>query len=338
VISSKEQFDNGPVSVTLAEFETDVVVAEKKLIAAGVVRLTLRDSDGRDLPHWSPGAHLDLIFKGGMIRQYSLCGDRKDRSAWQIAVLGVADGRGGSRYLHESVEPGHQLRVRGPRNHFALKPSPNYLFIAGGIGITPILPMIAQAQERGSSWRLLYGGRSLESMAFTAELTELAKSSDGAGRVGVCPQDTDGLLDLDSELGRQLADTLVYCCGPEPLLEAVEGRCAAWEPSALHVERFGRRDVADSEPALEEFEVELSRSGDVLHIPAERSIFEVLEQAGVDVFSSCLEGICGSCETAVLGGTPDHRDSVLSPEDQQAGKYMMICVSRSRTPRLVLDL
>jgi ferredoxin-NADP reductase len=316
--------------MTLAEFEAEMVVAEKTTVAEGIVRLKLQGEDGRELPRWSPGSHIDLIV-GGQTRQYSLCGDRHDRRSFQVAVLDAPGGRGGSRFVHEQVEVGARIRVRGPRNHFALQPSARYLFIAGGIGITPILPMIADAEARGAQWRLLYGGRSTGSMAFT---DELARFGD---KVTLWPQDRLGLLDLDAELAVPQAGLLVYCCGPEPLLAAVEERCAHWEPAALHVERFQKREVEALAPVAE-FEVELRRSDLVLRVPPDRSIIEVVEEAEVDVFSSCLEGVCGSCETAVLGGVPDHRDSVLSPADREAGQYMMICVSRSRTPRLVLDI
>lgn len=331
MISSKDQFELGHVEVTLSEFETDLVVVGRADVAEGVVQLSLCDKSGADLPHWSAGAHIDL-FVNGLTRQYSLCGDPRDRKHWQVAILDVEDGRGGSRYIHEQVQVDSVVRVRGPRNHFVLQPSPKYLFIAGGIGITPILAMIAEAEQRGAQWRLLYGGRTAASMAFVNRVSAYGD------RVVVWPQDRDGLLDLEAELGSPLEDTLVYCCGPEPLLAAVEARCSTWPTSSLHLERFKKREQEESELALEFFEVELRQSELVLQIPPDRSIIEVVEAADVDVFSSCLEGVCGSCETAVIEGVPDHRDSVLSAEDRAKNNYMMICVSRSRSARLVLDL
>jgi ferredoxin-NADP reductase len=221
--------------------------------------------------------------------------------------------------------------VRGPRNNFPLVGSPRYLFIAGGIGITPILPMIRAAEAAGAEWRLVYGGRQRASMAF---LDELAHYGD---RVSIRPQDETGLLDLDALLGTPEPDTLVYCCGPEPLLAAVEQRCHAWPPRSLHVERFSPKPL--TEPVLTEaFEVVLRQSELELTVPPDRSILSVVEAAGVGVLSSCAEGTCGTCETAVLDGEPDHRDSVLTEEERQANDCMMICVSRSRGPRLVLDL
>jgi ferredoxin-NADP reductase len=228
---------------------------------------------------------------------------------------------------------GDVVRIRGPRNNFELAPSPRYLFIAGGIGITPILVMISAAEAAGADWRLVYGGRHRASMAF---LDELARYGD---RVTVCPQDETGLLDLDTLLGIPVADTLVYCCGPEPLLAAVEQRCAFWPRRALHVERFSAKPLTAPSRA-EAFEVVLARSELTLTVPPDRSILDVVDDAGVGVLSSCAEGTCGTCETPVLEGEPDHRDSVLDEDERERerGACMMICVSRSRSPRLVLDL
>ncbi len=219
----------------------------------------------------------------------------------------------------------------GPRNNFPLVPSAEYLFVAGGIGITPILPMVHQAEMLGADWRLLYGGRRRDSMAFLDELSQYGD------RVDVRPQDESGLLPLATLLGTPQPETLIYCCGPEPLLAAVEQRCAGWPRGSLHVERFAPRP--QGEPArAEAFEVVLEQSGLTLTVPPDRSILSVVEEAGIGVLSSCAEGTCGTCETGVLGGVPDHRDSVLSEDERQAGDCMMICVSRARGDRLVLDL
>jgi ferredoxin-NADP reductase len=288
----------------------DVVVAAKEVVADGVVALTLR---GTSLPSWTPGAHIDLESRSGLVRQYSLCGTPGDPS-WRVAVLREPDGRGGSAYVHDVLAVGNRVRVSEPRNTFPLVPASRYLFIAGGVGITPILPMIAAVGD--ASWRLLYGGRSLESMAFLPELAEFGDR--------VCAR--PGLIDL-SEVD---SGATVYCCGPEPLLAAVEARC---DPARLHVERFTPRPVNGSS-----FEVELAQSGRVVAVPGDRSILSALLDAGVEVLSSCQEGTCGTCETDVLGGTPEHHDSLLTEEERAAGETMMICVSRSAGGRLVLDL
>ncbi|MDX8031349.1 PDR/VanB family oxidoreductase [Lentzea sp. BCCO 10_0856] len=307
-----------------------LLLDNKEQIADGVVLLTLRHPGGDPLPGWTPGAHVDLVLADDLVRQYSLCGDPNDTSIMQVAVLHEPDGRGGSRHVHDVLAVGQQIEVRGPRNHFELVEAKRYLFIAGGIGITPILPMIAQVERAGHDWRLLYGGRTRSSMAFRDELEQL-------GRVEIRPEDEHGLLDLRAVLGEPDEDTAVYCCGPEGLLTAVEQHCAHWREGALHVERFAPKTGAAQGPR-HDFEIELAQTGAVLRVPAGQSVLEVVERAGVAVLSSCQEGTCGTCETTVLAGTPDHRDSVLTDQERAVGDAMMICVSRSRSPRLVLDL
>jgi len=231
------------------------------------------------------------------------------------------------------LQEGHTIRVRGPRNHFPLVSSPRYQFIAGGIGITPILTMIAEAEAGGADWQLLYGGRERASMAFVDDLSEHGE------RVTVWPQDEQGMLDLESVLGEPREDTLVYCCGPEGLLNAVEEACGPWPEDSLHIERFSAK--APDEPsadALASFEVECQRSGVTVTVTDDNSIYDAVEEAGVDVLGSCMEGVCGTCECDVLEGEPEHRDSVLSEAERTRGDTIMICVSRSRSERLVLDL
>ena len=208
--------------------------------------------------------------------------------------------------------------------------APRYLFIAGGIGITPIAPMVAAADAAGADWRLVYGGRTRAAMAFA----DLLRDKHG-DRVSLHPQDETGLLDLDALL-RRPPDGLVYCCGPEPLIKAVEERCRGWPPGLLQIERFAPvTPVAGAETAVE---VELTLSGRTLTVPPGTPILQAVEEAGVQVLSSCREGTCGTCETTVLAGVPDHRDSLLTEEERAAGDTMFICVSRARTPRLVLEL
>lgn len=308
-------------------YEAELVVADTQSAADGVLALTLRHPLGEPLPAWEPGAHVDLVLSPELERQYSLCGDPADRAAWRVAVLREPEGRGGSAYVHEQMRPGDKVRVRGPRNHFALRPAPRYRFIAGGIGITPILPMLAAAEEAGAEWTLLYGGRSRDSMAFTEEL---ARYGD---RVTLAPQDETGLLDLASVLDALPEGTLVYCCGPGALLDAVEERCPS---GALHVERFQPKEKQTGDDG--EFEVELAQSGRTLTVAPGVSVLDAVRAAGVEVLYSCTEGTCGTCETDVLDGIPEHRDSVLSSEEREAGETMMICVSRCRGRKLVLDL
>jgi len=266
------EFHTPEPRLAVREFETDLVVTGREEAARDVVVLTFEHPDGRPLPEWTPGAHIDLV----------------------------------------------------------LEPS----FIAGGIGVTPMLPMIQLAEAAGAEWHLLYGGRQRSSMAFVDVLSERGD------RVAICPQDETGLLDLDAYLGFPRDDTLVYCCGPEALLGAVQNACASWPAGALHFERFSTKPGVDesTEHLLESFEVVCQRSGITVTVPAAKSVLEVVEGAGVNVLGSCFEGICGSCEVAVLEGTPVHRDSVLTDDEREANEVMMICVSRSCTERLVLDL
>ncbi len=316
--------------MTTAGTEFAVVVDQKTKIADDVVSLRLRSCTGSPLPDWTPGAHIDVVLPSKKERQYSLCGDPAKRDEWRVGVLREQAGRGGSAFVCDELAEGTVLTVRGPRNNFALEPAGAYLFIAGGIGITPILPMVQAATEAGSSWQLWYGGRRHSSMAFVDDLEPYGD------RVHLWPEDECGLLPLGEVLGSPIDGTLVYCCGPPPLLSAVEQGCANWPANALHMERF--TPVAVAHGADEPFEVELARSHKTVVVPADTSILRAIEATGLVVLSSCQEGTCGTCETDVLDGVPDHRDSVLTDDERASCEVMMICVSRSRTPRLVLDL
>ncbi|MFF0816293.1 PDR/VanB family oxidoreductase [Rhodococcus sp. NPDC003318] len=305
-------------------------VSAKEPAADGVVLVTLTDPDGGEVPAWEPGAHLDLVL-GEVTRQYSLCGDPGDTTSLTVGVLREPNGRGGSAYVHDKLEVGDLIETGGPRNHFALAEAPSYLFVAGGIGITPLRPMLHRVDERSAAWQLLYGGRTRASMAFADDLT--AAHPD---RVLLRPQDEYGILDLATALDAAAPGTAVYCCGPEPLLQAIESACRERDHVTLHVERFAPKDIGETEDGA--FEVELGRSGGVVEVAESESIIDALQRSGVDVDFSCREGTCGTCEVAVLAGRPDHRDSVLTDDEQAANDAMMICVSRSCTPRLVLDL
>lgn len=315
-----------------SERRSDLVITARDESAEGVISLTLADPGGAQLPAWTPGAHIDLLLDG-IVRQYSLCGPPGEQHTWRIAVLLDPDGRGGSARVHQTLEAGDRVAVRGPRNHFPLHAAPRYIFIAGGIGITPLLPMVAVATEAGSDWRLYYGGRSRASMAF---LDELEPYGD---RVVIWPEEQRGLLPLDDILGEPADGVMVYCCGPEGLLAAAEQRCAAWPAGTLHFERFTAKPQPEPAAGGETpFEVVCQRSGLTVTVPPGKSIIDALDEQGVSVLSSCLEGVCGTCETAVLEGIPDHRDSLLTEDEREANEYMMICVSRSKSDRLVLDL
>lgn len=311
-----------------------LLVARINQEAQDVVSVELRDPQGAELPRWEPGAHLDLHLPSGLIRQYSLCSDPEDRTLYRVAVLRAPDSRGGSAEVHDTDLVGRVLEIGGPRNHFALGQAENYLLIAGGIGVTPMLAMARELTKQRRPWSMLYGGRTRTSMAFTAELAALD------GLVEIVPQDERGLLDLDAAIRGCRPGTAVYSCGPEPMLQAVQALCAEHlPPGALHIERFAA-STADKPQTTEDhaFEVELARSGQVLTVPADRTVLDVVLDVLPGTPYSCREGYCGTCENAVLAGTPEHRDDVLSENEQASGETMMICISRAKSPRIVLDL
>jgi len=317
-----------------SDVERDLVVADRTLLADGVVALDLRSHNGRDLPAWTPGSHLDVLLRPGLERQYSLCSDPADRSHWRIAVLREADGGDGSLALHDQVGVGDRLRIRGPRNHFAFEVTPGtrYRFVAGGIGITPLLAMVTAAEAAGADWELDYAGRSRSSMAFADELVTAHPD-----RVRLHAADEGSRLVVDTLLETPPADTAVYVCGPTKLLDAVEAAGADWPAGTLHVERFEAKEFgAPVWPGA--FEVELALTGETVTVEPGTSVLDAVAGAGAVVLSSCRVGTCGTCETPVLEGAVEHRDSVLSPGEQAEDTMMMVCVSRAAGPRLVLDL
>ncbi|MFG3245706.1 PDR/VanB family oxidoreductase [Streptomyces sp. NPDC048187] len=301
-----------------------LLVTAHERLADGVVLLRL---EGADLPRWEPGAHLDLVLPSGLVRQYSLCGDPEDTSSYTVAARLVEDGRGGSREVHEQVQEGTELEVRGPRNRFPLVQAPAYAFVAGGIGITPVLPML-RALPEGTEWRLLYGGRTRASMPF---LEEIEKLDPDGGRVTVVAEDEDGRPDVGAFLADLPEGAAVYCCGPEGLMAAVAERLPGG--AALHLERFAPRTTADGDG---EFEVELHRSGRTLTVSGDSSVLAAVRAELPNTPYSCEQGWCGTCQQKVLDGEIDHRDELLT--DSERGDSMLICVSRCRGTRLVLDM
>jgi ferredoxin-NADP reductase len=295
-----------------------------------VLILDLAAVGDEKLGSWEPGAHVEVRHPGGMTGHYSLCGP-VDENIWRVGVQLEREGRGSSKLTH-ALGVDDEVDAFGPINNFPLEQAARYELIAGGIGITPILAMVRQLDRSGADWHLMYGGRSRTSMAFVGELEQYGD------RVRIHPQDEAGHLPLADVLSSARSDTLVYCCGPEPLLKAVEDQCAPWPSGALHVERFSAR----AEPAGQvsrPFEVVLDREGTRLSVAAEESLLDAVLAAGIDYPFSCTEGICGTCETAVLGGEVDHRDSILNDEERRANDTMMICVSRSASEEpLVLDI
>jgi ferredoxin-NADP reductase len=306
-------------------------VAQMRYEADRVVSLELVDPAGQPLPEWSPGAHVDLVLPSGLVRQYSMCGDPDERCVYRVAVLHDMASRGGSREVHSTVRVGDVLEVRGPRNHFELVPSDRYVFIAGGIGITPILPMVEKAAARGDDWTLYYLGRSRASMGFRERLLR------HGDRVTLLPDDEPHGMTLQ-RIVASAQGASVYCCGPTGLIEAIESTCEqAGMREHCHVERFAPAPSADSGHDSP-FTAVLARSGREVEVPSGRSLLQCLIDDGVDMLFSCEEGMCGCCEVKVLEGEPLHCDSVLSERERAAGDRMMVCVSRAKTQRLVLDL
>ena len=310
------------------EPELDLRVVEVRHEAQGVVSLTLESADGGSLPSWDPGAHLSLDLPVGR-RQYSLCGEPGGLT-YTIAVLESPSSRGGSRFVHRDLGVGAIVRSRVPRNNFELAPAQSYLFVAGGIGITPILPMLRRADQDERPWRLVYGGRTLASMAF---LDDLAKYGD---RVHLVPEDTHGLIDLDGLLGGELP-AAIYCCGPEPLLDAVARHPAVAGTGLVHLERFSASEDTDHDPASDTaFEVVCARSERTVEVAAGSTMLDALLEAGFEIESDCEEGICGTCELGLLAGSPDHRDDILTEEERET--LVLPCVSRALGRSLTVDL
>ncbi|MEU8682332.1 PDR/VanB family oxidoreductase [Streptomyces sp. NPDC048611] len=290
--------------------------------AEGTVSLVLRGTTGPLAP-WEPGAHIDITLPNWLTRQYSLCGDPADRTAYRVAVRYERLSRGGSEYIHRFLRQGRVLDVSLPRNHFPLVPAPAYLFLAGGIGITAVLPMLRAAVSAGIPASLVYVGPSAATMPFADEL----RTAYGE-HVRIVATREQGRPDLGALAAGLAPGALVYCCGPAPMLTAAS---AVFPPGRLHTERF--RPVAKSFAPDTEFEVRCAKSGRKVQVPADESLLDALAHAGHPLPSGCREGVCGSCELTVLEGEPEHRDDIGAPEGR-----MYACVSRALSRCLVVDL
>ncbi|MDN3460659.1 PDR/VanB family oxidoreductase [Rhodococcus sp. APC 3903] len=311
-----------------------VVVTERTVEAADEDVVSLRlERDGTDpLPPWYPGAHIDLTLPSGRTRQYSLCGEPSDASHYRIAVRLIPTGGGGSREIHESLHVGARIETQSPRNAFPLAvqkstKQPPIRFVAGGIGITPILPMIEAVDRLGIEWSLMYSGRTRESLAF---LDRLAKY---AGRVQLRFDDEHGIPTTDELVGDLPDNGTVYCCGPAPMIETLRASLATRRTIGLHYERFAPPPIIDGVP----FEIELARDGIVLGVAADTSILDTLREVRRDLTYSCRQGFCGSCRLTVLDGQPVHRGGALSEHELAEGQFLP-CVSRAHGGRLVLDV
>ncbi|AUG81001.1 ferredoxin [Kitasatospora sp. MMS16-BH015] len=304
-----------------------LVVVRHEVVADGVVELRLASPYGEVLPAWQPGGRVQLILPSGRKRHYSLCGDPADRHGYRIAVRRIEGGGGGSVEVHDELFVGARLAARPPRNGFAFCGEGAVLLLAGGIGITPLLPMAYEARRRGLDWQLVHTGRDAASMPFAAELKALDPR-----RVVLLNDAEHGVPEAAELIAAGPKGAAVYCCGPAPMLAAVRAATPGDRP--LHFERFGAAPITDGHP----FTVQLGEEGPMAEVPADRSALDVLRELRPDLPYSCHQGFCGTCEVRVKAGTPEHRDRRLTAEDRAAG-LLLPCVSRAAEGEtLVLDL
>lgn len=313
----------------------NVAVKSVTPVAEDTLMLSLISVDGKPLPRWTPGAHIDVeCGDTNLSRQYSLCGDPENTGTMEIAVLRDPNSRGGSVWIHDNVKAGDHLRIRGPRNYFRFdEEGKKAIFLAGGIGITPISVMARRAKYREIDYEFHYSGRSRSSMAFINELSDLH-----GDRLHIYAKDEGLRNDFKTLLARTDPSAQIYACGPERMLEVIEKCCAGRSADSLHIEHFHSK-LGTLDPSKESsFEVELKDSGIVINVPADQTLLQALRSANIDVQSDCGEGLCGSCEVRVLAGQIDHRDVVLTRAEKNANDKIMACCSRSCGPRLVLEL
>jgi len=307
-------------------------VTRNEKIADGIHLLEFRDAGGKPLPEFSAGAHITIRVPNGLLRKYSLCNDPAERNRYQVAVKREVNGRGGSCNLIDNVQAGDELMVAAPVNDFKLPPrAQDFLFVAGGIGITPIMAMIRQVQVERRRFRLFYCTRSPETTAFIDELS----APEFAGLITIHHDqgDPNCSLDLKPILAERRNREHLYCCGPRPLMEAVRAMTDHWSSTAVHFEAFSEADT--HKPDDRPFRVRLVRSGKVLDVPVTKTILEVLRDSGLKVPSSCETGTCGTCRTKMLSGEADHRDLVLA--EHERSDHIMICVSRARSDEITID-
>lgn len=310
-------------------------------VADETIEIELRKGDGSELPAFDAGSHIDIEIPGNdaqgkkMIRQYSLCSDPAERHRYLIGVGLDANSLGGSRYLHQQLKVDDLLQISKPRNNFAVNESAAHtVLIAGGIGITPLLSMARRLSQIGKSWILYQCARTPSRAAFTTELQALS------GRV---VQIFDGIpngvpINLPYVISGAPKDTHFYCCGPASLMSAFETAASQLSQAQVHVEWFKAKETEGSRSEKETFRIKLNKSGRELEVPKDKTILDVLQDAGINVQFSCCQGVCGSCETNVLEGTPDHRDTIFANDEANVMDRMMICVSRAKSESLTLDI
>jgi phthalate 4,5-dioxygenase reductase subunit len=301
-------------------------------IADGIHILEFRDAGGQPLPEFSAGAHIAIQAPNGLLRKYSLCNDPAERDRYLVAIKREANGRGGSCNLIDNTKAGDELMVAPPVNDFGLPPrAQDFLFIAGGIGITPILAMIREVLRQGKRFRLFYCSRSPETTAFLDELS--APEFKDQVTIHYDQGDPARSLDLKPVLAERKNREHLYCCGPRPLMEAVRAMTDHWSSTAVHFEAFSEAET--HKPTDKPFRLRLARSGEVLDVPTTKTILEVLRDRGLEVPSSCETGTCGTCRTKLVTGEADHRDLVLA--EHERADTIMICVSRAKSDEITID-
>lgn len=313
-----------------------VRVARKTLVAEGISSFELVPADGETLPQYTAGAHVDVVTPSGHTRQYSLCSPASESRSYRIAVLKEPSGRGGSQSMHNDVQEGDLIRISKPRNHFGLQDSgAASLLFAGGIGITPILAMAYELHAQGREFKLHYCTRSSARTAFQHELS--AMFADQA-RVYHDDGTSEDRFDLAGTLRDAPAGAHLYVCGPSGFIDAVlsQARQAGWPDDRVHREFFSAAPVGTSGDGA--FEVVVSSSGLVVPVAADQSVVDALAKAGIEVMTSCEQGVCGTCVTRILEGTADHRDSFFTDAERAEGDQFTPCCSRAKSARLVLDL
>ncbi|WP_370204570.1 PDR/VanB family oxidoreductase [Pararhodobacter marinus] len=323
----------------MSDGEITVRVKQMRFEADTVLSVAFETLDGSPLPRAEPGAHVDVILSDDLRRSYSLTQALDGNGPGCIvAVHRDPASRGGSAHVHERLRVGEKIRLSRPKNHFPLDESAaQSVLIAGGIGITPILAMIRRLTEAGRPWHLHYAARKRSAAAFLAELDACVAASGGQGQVTTHFDDEEkgALLDIAGIFAGADPDTHFYCCGPEPMLAAYEAAARGTPKERVHAEYFSAREEVAREGG---FDVVLNRSGKVLHVESGQTILDVLIANRVSVPFACTEGTCGTCETRVIEGRPDHRDAVLTDEERAANDTIMVCCSGSKSARLVLDL
>lgn len=318
-----------PESLTSRPDRLEVRVKSATWEAPGIVSYELRAPSGSDLPAFTAGAHIDLKLGNGLVRSYSLVNPQSERQRYVIAVQKDRASRGGSQWVHEHLRPGDVIEIAPPSNNFPLdERARKSIFIAGGIGITPIMSMIERLTSLGRDWELIYCARMRAQAAFVAALESRARfnfDEEPGGR----------MLDIAALVAGAPADAHLYCCGPAPMLAAFEAATAALPRERVHVEYFTAKEAPAADGG---FKLVLARSGRELDVPSGKTILDTLLDAGLDVPHSCTQGVCGTCETRVLEGIPDHRDIILTDDERASNRTLMICCSGSKTEKLVLDL